>query len=158
MRRILLPLLVVVAVPLYVWDVYQVVRSGSSGTTAVIPALSGTSRTSFGGAAPGARAVHFVASTRSPFEPYASVVVAPRPAQPTTSTSAGASQPATPPPLTVTGIMWNAQNPVAMISLPDGSSTMAKPGQTVGSGILVKKVEQQRILVVYGGKEFWISK
>jgi hypothetical protein len=54
--------------------------------------------------------------------------------------------------------MWNASNPVAIINLPDGSSTVAKKGQVLAGGITVTAIEKNQVEVEYNGKSFWLKK
>jgi hypothetical protein len=65
--------------------------------------------------------------------------------------------PANPPKISVTGIMWHPTNPIVMITLPNGSSSTAKTGQTIDS-IKFVKIEKSRVLVEVKGNEFWIAK
>jgi hypothetical protein len=53
--------------------------------------------------------------------------------------------------------MWNPSSPVAMVKMPDGASTVAKPGPVIGN-IRFKKIEKGRILVSSEGKDFWIDR
>ena len=62
-----------------------------------------------------------------------------------------------PPSIRITGIMWNPTSPVAMVSMPDGASTVAKAGMTIGE-VTFKKIEKNRIQVAYNGKDFWIDR
>ncbi len=66
-------------------------------------------------------------------------------------------EPPKPPSITITGIMWNHSSPIAMVKMPDGASTVAKPGIVIGN-ITFKKIEQSRILVSNEGKDFWIDR
>ena len=61
------------------------------------------------------------------------------------------------PKITINGIMWNAQNPLAMLGLPDGSSTVVKAGQTIGD-ITVKKIEKTRVVVMVGKREVVLTR
>jgi len=60
----------------------------------------------------------------------------------------------TPPAIILTGILWNPDNPLAMIKLADGTKCVAKTGQTVSGDITVRRIDQKSIVVVSGGKEF----
>jgi len=66
-------------------------------------------------------------------------------------------EPPKPPSITITGIIWNPKSPVAMLSLPDGSSVVAKDGQEFGN-VKIKKIEQNRVAVVSEGTVFWIKR
>lgn len=66
-------------------------------------------------------------------------------------------EPPKPPSIKITGIMWNPGNPIAMVTMPDGVGIVAKNGMTAGN-ITFKKIEQNKILVLSEGKEFWINR
>ena len=158
MKNKMAVLLIVVAVPLYLWDSH-VLLSGLFGKgkrpfkpPAVVLQSDDFQRPT--------AIVHFVNKGRSPFAAYKDV---PRPAaamkavakkpQPAKTVSV----PLHPPKITVTGIMWNPTNPIAMVSLPDGSSAAVKLNQVIGN-ILITKIEKTRICVVVDGAEFWVQR
>jgi hypothetical protein len=61
------------------------------------------------------------------------------------------------PKITITGIMWNPDNPIAMLTMPDGTSAALKNNQSIGN-ITVKKIEKNRVLIVFENKDFWLSR
>jgi ABC-type lipopolysaccharide export system ATPase subunit len=60
--------------------------------------------------------------------------------------------------MSINGIMWSDQNPIAVIAFQDGSSTLAKKGDVLQNGATVSVVEKNRVEVVFQGKKFWIEK
>jgi len=154
MRKIIIVILVLGAIPLYVWDFYLLTAGYFKQGRHPEKALVVSSVTRQSGLLPGD--IHFVEKGRSPFIPskeQPKPLVAnskKKPAQPTA--------PVNPPPISINGIMWNASNPVAIINLPDGSSTVAKKGQVLAGGITVTAIEKNQVEVEYNGKSFWLKK
>jgi hypothetical protein len=151
-------LLIIAAVPLYLWDSHMLL-SGllGKGKKSLNPPAVVTQNDDF--QRPAAIA-HFVNKGRSPFMAYKEL---PRPAAVLKSV-AKKPQPAKtvtvplhPPKITVTGIMWNPTNPIAMVTLPDGSSAAVKVNQAIGT-IRITRIEKTRICVVVDGAEFWIQR
>ncbi len=159
MKKVLIILLIIIAVPVYIWDVWLIVDGmyGRSPERSTVTATgeSVTADISFANL----RIVHFNKKGKSPFIAYK---VKPKPVvrkapvkrkivkKPKTE--------AKPPRITITGIMWNPANPIAMVTLPNGTSTVAKQGQTIAGSIEVKKIEKNRMQIVYKGNVFWIRK
>jgi type IV pilus biogenesis protein PilP len=162
MKKTIIILLLAIVVPIYVWDAYQLLLAwkGSpvrlhGGAIQVPPALTTA------GFSPARKAL-FVEQGKSPFFAYAEtekprvaidtkvIPKAPQPAQ-------SAKPPPAAPKIIITGIMWNPQSPLAMLTLPDGSSLVAKAGQTLPGGIVIKTIEKNRIQVVYEKASFWIA-
>jgi type II secretory pathway component PulC len=155
MRKLLIILLVLAAIPLYVWDFYLLAAAHlkhNKRSERVAVVLRDTKRS---GLLPGE--VHFVEKGRSPFVPNKEQ---PKPvgAKGKNKAPAKPAAPVTPPPISINGIMWNASNPVAIINLPDGSSTVAKKGQILAGGIVVKTIEKNQVQVEFNGKSFWLKK
>jgi type IV pilus biogenesis protein PilP len=157
MKKIFVILLILVAVPLYVWDTQLLLRGfldkkKYAARTANVPvAMGNTLQQGF--------SVHFIVKGKSPLLPYKEV---PRPvnkkAEAAKKTGPVPSAPVSPPPITINGIMWNESNPVAMISLSDGSSTVVKNGQTISGGIVIKAIEKDQVEVEYKGALFKLKK
>jgi hypothetical protein len=161
MRKKILIILICIAIPVYIWDALLMFNgvSGAQSKTKIISALDVTPK-------PGEfafaslRIVHFIETGKSPFLAQKEK---PKPVE-TEKTSEKSKTEKTPPAdakpprITITGIMWNPSNPVAMVTLPDGSSTVAKAGQALMGAIEVKKIEKNRVQVVYQGNVFWIEK
>lgn len=63
-----------------------------------------------------------------------------------------------PPNIKINGIMWNSTKPLAMIQLPNGSSQMVKAGDEILGRITVKKVEKNRVQVLFKETLFWIER
>jgi type II secretory pathway component PulC len=155
MRKLLIILLVLAAIPLYVWDFYLLAAAHfkhGKHPERVAVILRDTKRS---GLLPGE--VHFVEKGRSPFIPNKEQ---PKQlgAKSKNKASAKPTAPVTPPPISINGIMWNASNPVAIINLPDGSSTVAKKDQVLAGGIVIKTIEKNQVEVEYNGKSFWLKK
>jgi hypothetical protein len=64
----------------------------------------------------------------------------------------------TAPAIKVAGIMWNPSNPVAMVKLNGGSTKMVKQGQQLESGISVLVIGKNNIVVSVDGNKFTIIK
>jgi type IV pilus biogenesis protein PilP len=158
MKRLLIILLILIAVPLWVWDTHLVLtaafadknkKHASDKSAKIAPTFA----MSLG-------EVHFVEKGRNPFTAYKET---PKPKSPSPDSKKKVAQatqaaPATPPPITINGIMWNESNPIAMLNLADGSSTVARKGQTLSGGITVKTIEKNQVEVEFNGKSFWLKK
>lgn len=158
MKKILLITLILISIPLYSYDLFLLFRVFISSEKNELE-IQRSTNFSFDKLLVNAAPVRFEDKGKSPFVPYK---VTPKPVvtvspKKLAATPSAAKEPPKPPAIVITGIMWNPSSPVAMITLPDGSSAVAKAGQKFGS-INVKKIEQNRILVVNEGKEFWITR
>jgi hypothetical protein len=158
-RKILLVVLILIAVPVYVYDSYLVWRfvvdrradhaTGNEAEAVSVEALSNY---------PSAK---YEKKGRSPFLAYAQKPKPkpkPTPRRKPVRRAAKPKKTVTAPNITITGIMWNESNPMAMLTLPGGSSTAARAGQTLSGGITVVKIERNRIQVEYEGNRFWIER
>lgn len=63
-----------------------------------------------------------------------------------------------PPTITLTGILWNPDNPLATIKLADGTKCVVKTGQTVSGNITVRRIDKKSIVVVSMEKEFTFTR
>jgi type II secretory pathway component PulC len=162
-KRILFTILIVGGVGIYVWDFLLIARNFTSGSGGAAVAVAAAESFDESVLSRSVRSVQFVVQGKSPLSAYkvppkpvasakpaAAVSVAAATAKPVVSAAANAQPPA----ITINGIMWNPQNPVVMLGLPDGSSTVAKPGQSVADGVVIKRIERNQIVVTYQGKEF----
>lgn len=159
MKKVLTILLICIIVPVYIWDVWLIVgglygKSAKSSSTgkqveSIVDDISFANL----------RIVHFEKKGKSPFIAYK---VKPKPvvkkAPVKKKVVKKPKEQVKPPRITITGIMWNPSNPVAMVTLPNGTSTVAKVGQTIADSIEVKKIEKSRMQIVYKGNVFWIKK
>jgi len=157
MNRKILTLLVIIAVALYSYIAFLLAGgSFSSPEKTVKPDKS--KKLSIDNLVLNTVPVKFIESKRDPFLPFKkepvkaaakkvkeSVKVVPK------------KEPPKPPSITITGIMWNPSSPIAMVKMPDGVSTVAKPGSVMGN-VTFKKIEKSRILVSSEGKDFWIDR
>jgi hypothetical protein len=154
MKKILLISLLVIALPLYGYNVFLLLR-------VALPAHGGGSGVSDQGNAPSFESVLLAAAPvvfeekgKDPFQLYkkkpkpVAPVNKPRKKPKTVKKEVAA------PAITITGIMWNPDNPIAMVKLPGGKSAVAKKGQQLSDNLTVKKVEKKSITVVFEGKEF----
>ena len=155
MKKIILLIFIIIAVPYLSWQIWLFVgKTGieddnnelhSRGSDNIFMQDS-------------MRVAHFSKKGKSPLVPYK---VKPKPKRPKKQIKKIQRKPKVevkPPRIKVTGIMWNPSTPVAMVTLPNGTNTVAKPGQALAGGITVKKVEKNRIQVVYKGTSFWINR
>jgi type II secretory pathway component PulC len=65
-----------------------------------------------------------------------------------------APQPPQPPPISLTGILWNSSNPVATIVLQGGTTKLVRQGQVMDDGSTIRKIDKNFIVVEAQGKEF----
>ncbi len=155
MKRTILILLILATIGVYSWDVYLLIGRGVGFISDRGPdSVQGVAVITAG--LPVLREARFEVKGKSPLLAYKE---APRPPKPPVVRPVVAKPKfkVHPPAVTVTGIMWNPQKPLAMISLPGGGSTVAAVGQE-HNGIAIKKIEQSRIQIEYQGHRFWIDK
>jgi hypothetical protein len=158
MKRKALWLLIIVAIPLYLWDSYTLF-SGLFGSKKPASKHAPILLVSDDLALSTATA-HFETKGRSPFLAYKEK---PKPIDSllVRTKKQSASKPAAPtaplPKIIISGIMWHPTSPIAMVTLPDGSSSTVKTGQTIGI-FKFKTIEKNRVLVIVDGSEFWIAK
>lgn len=155
MKKILVIALLIIALPLYGYNVYLLVRSA-------FPAAVGPRRVA---AKPGisfeqilvaAAPVKFEDRGRDPFTLYKEP---PKPAVVREVVKAAPKPPpASLPSIIISGILWNSDNPVAMIKVAGGKTVLAKTGQQIGTEITVKTINKKNIIILFGGKEFTIEK
>lgn len=157
MKKALLIILILIAIPLYSYDFYLLLGGYFSGSQTIRQSISET-ESDILNVFP-VQKVSFTVSGRSPFLPYEvkakpkPVVVKKRKPKPPPKPKVEIK----PPSIAITGIMWNPENPVAMINLPSGQSAVAKKGQVYGD-ITIENIEQNRIGILYKGKKFWINR
>ena len=156
MKKTILILLILCAIPLYSYNVFLLVKgilphSGKKSTPAVI-------EQSFDQLLLHSQKVVFVKSGRSPFLAFKEKPPVPKQISvKKTSKHIIPTKAPQKPAIKITGIMWSASNPLAMVILPDGSSTIVKEKNVYGD-ILVKKIEKNRIQVILNKTSFWIDK
>jgi hypothetical protein len=160
MKRILTILLVIVAIPLWVWNSYVIISAivKSPKDKTVISAIATMPVQAASNAIPAT----FTVKGKSPFVAYKELpkpaITAIQPKKNTVNTAPVNTAPVRPLDVSVNGIMWNTNNPLAMLKLPDGSSTVAKQGQELSGGILVKTIEKNQVEIVFNGQSFWLKK
>jgi len=160
LKKLLTIILVCIAVPVYIWDVWLLAGSMYGNPLKRKPADIRSESVAAEITFANLRIVHFEKKGKSPFIAYK---VKPKPVRKIMPVKMKkvvrkTKKEAKPPRITITGIMWNPANPIAMIKLPNGTSTVAKAGQTIAGSIEVKKIEKNRMQIVYKGNSFWIRK
>jgi hypothetical protein len=150
MRNSIVIALVLIAIGIYGWDALLLTKSPGSEQNA--GQIGETESISLEKCLATADQVRFVEKGRDPFTPRRPV---PKPVSAMKSPASETKTDPAGPKVKISGIMWNKSSPIAMIILPDGSSAIAAPKQSFGD-ITVKKIEQNRILVGYNKKEYWI--
>jgi|GEM_PF-1310918 len=159
MRKILIITLILIAVPIYTYNVYILLSGAVRGNSEnSVDDLSIHNNLSIDAILCAMDSVKFVLQGRSPFIAYP---VSEKPAVEKKDTDAKKQKvtkaPQEMPKITISGIMWNDRNPLAMIGLADGSSTVAKAGQTIGD-IFIKKIEKTSVVIVVDKSEFRIMR
>jgi hypothetical protein len=155
MRKLLLIILVVAAVGVYTYDAFLLVKPAA--TRKAVAAKKSGEQVSVENLLARSQPVRFVKSDRNPFLPRSEKNEADlRVTRSAVKPSAPASL-VDAPKITISGIMWDPASPLAMIVLPDGSSAAVKAGQTIGD-ITVKKIEKERVCIVFQKKTFWITR
>ncbi|MGA2506123.1 MAG: hypothetical protein ABSF80_01425 [Chitinispirillaceae bacterium] len=149
MKKILIIVLVIAAVAVYTWDTYLIVRPAESVQLSVKGEKA--EAVSVEKLLAGSQKVRFVKTNRNPFLPYRQDALSNR------GVKTKQENPVDCPKVTVNGIMGDQASPLVMMTLPDGSSAAIKVGHTIGD-ITLKKVEKDRILIVFQKKNFWINR
>lgn len=156
MKRLLIVLLLLIIIPLYGYNAFLILRVAFPGSGAA-RGKSQQADVSYANMLVAASMVTFEQKGRDPFTLYTKRPAPPKVQKQNVPVKKKVVTVA-PPTISITGMMWNPDNPVVLLKLADGSGAMAKVGQTVGGGILVKKIEKTRIVVVFAGKAFVIEK
>lgn len=156
MRKYITISLIILAAVIYLWDVLLIVRPDTesskteiekNSTELLIVQLIAESKP-----------VLFVENGRNPFLSRNVKEISETPKAETEKKLIKVQEDTIKPPdVKVTGLIWNQSAPIAMITLPDGSSGVAKPGDRFGD-ITVKKIEKNRILITFQKKDFWITR
>jgi type II secretory pathway component PulC len=152
MRKTIVIILIACAVPLYSYNLYLLLRS-SSGESRESSAI--TSFESFDSWIVKVNAVSFSAADRDPFFPYKPKTNVAPVEKPVQAKPPAPKKEVLQPSLKITGIMWSQENPVAMVVLPNGASSVVKQGG-IYADIAIKKIERNRIQIGYQGQSFWI--
>ncbi len=156
MKKLVTIILVIAAIPLYSYNVYLLIKGFIGSATENTQVQQYTDHPiSFS-----TLKVQFIPGGKSPFLAYAAVPL-PKPIQKEIKTKPIAPVPKKEliekPEIKITGIMWNPDNPIAMINLPDGTSVVARNGQVFGD-IAITKIEQNKINIVFKGKQFSVER
>jgi len=158
MKKTVTIILILIAIPLYVWDGYLIYRVWAPTSTVHLRELTDDQKNIDYLTVHAARSVSFTEQGRSPFLAYK-----PRPKPKVVPRKKVQPKPKVvkkvlPPRIVITGIMWNPTSPMAMVTLPDGSSTVARAGMRLNGEIEVKTIERTRMEIMYKKKTFWITK
>lgn len=158
MRKTIIILLILIAIPLYTYNVYVLIMGSLKGTqdASTVQISSKKTKISINNLRSIIDPVEFVKQGRSPFAEF-TVTEKPKVEKIQSQTKQPVKTIAELPKITINGIMWNPQNPLAMLGLPDGSSTVVKAGQKIGE-ITVKKIEKTRVVVVVGKREIVLTR
>jgi hypothetical protein len=157
MKKRILILLIILAIPLYSYNIYLLVRNTFS--PAEKTNLKNDVQQSFDQLIHRSRNVVFTKKDRSPFSSHKDIVAVKNIIQEKRPVPVPVTprKQVTKPSITLTGIMWSPKNPLAMILLPDGTSAIGKEGGIYGT-ITIKKIEQNRIQVLHEKNLFWIER
>jgi hypothetical protein len=155
MKKTIVIILILCAIPLYSYNIYLLIHSPKSNHNLTV---TESDIESFDSWILKASAVTFTVSDRDPFSPFKKdnspvVEKIQQPEKIKESPKKAVQQPS----MKITGIMWSPTNPVAMVVLPNGSSSVVKQGG-VYNDITVKKIEKSRLQIVYQGQLFFIEK
>ncbi len=158
MRKTVIILLILIAIPLYTYNVYVLIMGSLKGTqeTSTVQISGKKTTVSIDNLRNIVKPVTFVKQGRSPFVEF-TVTEKPKVEKIQLQIKQPVKAIAEMPKIAINGIMWNPQNPLAMLGLPDGSSTVVKAGQTVGE-FTVKKIEKTRVVVVIGKREVVLTR
>lgn len=158
MKKTVIILLILIAIPLYTYNVYVLIRGSLKGTQDRTTAQITGKKTTISISELRAMidSVKFVKQGRSPFSEF-TVTEKPKVDKIQSQIKQPVKVITELPKITINGIMWNPQNPLAMLGLPDGSSTVVKTGQSIGE-ITVKKIEKTRVVVMVGKREVVLTR
>jgi hypothetical protein len=155
MKKTIVIILMLCAIPLYSYNIYLLIHSPKNGITSI---ATETDTELFDSWILKASAVTFTISDRDPFSPLKKgITPAVEKVQQQEKIKEPSKKAIQPPSMKITGIMWSPSNPVAMVVLPNGSSTVVKQGG-VYNDITVKKIEKNRVLIAYQEQLFFIEK
>jgi len=152
MRKYIILGLVVIAAAVYTWDVFLFVKPQNDRYADNVNA-----EISIDKLLAETQPVKFVDKGRDPFFLHR---IEEKPASNQSSlANASVKAPAEapkPPDIKVSGLIWNQNAPLAMITLPDGSSGVAKVGDSFDD-IVIKKIEKNRMLITCKKRDYWIT-
>ena len=159
MKKYLLILAIVVGLCLYAWDNLEAWRDQLAHSRGVSNHVT-MSSLSIEKLSSQSRAIRFEEKRRDPFTMVtpqvvpvfqsATVNVSPPVVKKDTATAVPL------PAVSIVGMMWNPSSPIVNLRMPDGSTVLARSGQVVGE-ITVLKIEQKRVQLKFGTREFWIG-
>ncbi|HEX2957294.1 MAG TPA: hypothetical protein VHO70_10710 [Chitinispirillaceae bacterium] len=156
MKKTIVIILMLCAIPLYSYNIFLLIHSPKSGNTNT---ATETNIESFDSWILKASAVTFTVSDRDPFSPLkkSNTPSVGKVQQPDKIKKGSPKKVIQPPSMKITGIMWSLTNPVAMVVLPNGSSTVVKQGG-IYNDITVKRIEKNRLQIAYQEQLFFIEK
>lgn len=156
----LIVILIAAAIPLYTYNVYILLKgaigragakvtTGNSRNEADVNLIKLTKIIT---------PVHFEKKGRSPFVRYLkdeTVLTKSEVVHPKKQIVQKESEKA--PTVKVNGIMWNPENPIAMLNMADGSSAIVKTGQKINN-LTIKKIEKTFIVIMSAKREYRINR
>lgn len=155
MKKVLVIILLIVAVPLYLYNALLLfkVKLPGSGTGQKGSVSAHTFERLLVAALPAT----FEVKDRDPFTlykapPQVPAAFAPKIEQKKEPVNVEA------PKLSLSGILWNPDNPVAMVRLPDGATKLVKPGMVLDGQIRIKSIDKRSVTVTSSGRDFVIEK
>lgn len=157
-RKLIIIILIIVAIPLYIYNTFLIIR-GIRGEKPVVekPLTKVTKKPDLSKQL--VQSPRFIEKGKNPFLAYKEKPKAPRKKKKKKVVRiVKTPSKVKPPRITISGIMWNPANPLVMLILADGTSTVVKRGQKVGDGIEVKTIEKNRVQITYQGHSFWLRK
>jgi Tfp pilus assembly protein PilP len=157
MKKVLIMLLVIVALPLYSYNAFLLIRISFGGNEGTTRNVEQSSKYTFEELIKAATPVVFAERGRDPFTLHKKKNK-PKQHQKKKVAIKKETKKTAPPPLVLSGVLWKPDNPVAMVKMSGGSTKLVKVGQAVGGNITVKKIEKKSVTVVYEGEEFTIKK
>jgi hypothetical protein len=158
MKKTILIILILCAIPLYTYNIFLLIRTK---TVSNLQKNKENPAGFFDKWLIQASAVEFKKSGRSPFSPFKEPP--PSPLKPVVVTDKFTKKNMQKkveiplPAIQISGIMWSPTNPVAMITFPGGTSEVVKEGGTY-SDFIVKKIERHRIQILFNKQLIWIDK
>lgn len=157
MKKVIVILLVIVALPLYSYNAFLLIRMSFGGEKSTTRNIEQSSDYTFEELIKAAIPVVFAEKGRDPFTLHKKKA---KPKQPQKKKKVKKRElkKKAPPPLVLSGVLWKPDNPVAMVKVNGGSTKLIKVGQTVGGNITIKKIEKKSVTVEYEGNEFTIKK
>lgn len=157
MKKLLVLLLCIVAIPLYTYNILLLTKVVLPWHTAKADKQMQENRHTFEQLLIAAKPPHFVSRGRSPFTLNAKQKIVGKKI-PVKAKKRPAPKKTVEPIVRVTGIMWHPENPVAMVKVNNGGTSMVRLGHTFAGGIKVTAIHKKSVTVLVDGKSFTFKK